>query len=74
MCPSVLRPTTDLFERDGSVIDVNDLHRHHAFHRPMHFMVRRWKTFPDRLEINWPDRNKPPQIILIERTAVHFGN
>src|SRR5262249_1979890 len=22
----------------------------------------------------WPDRNKPPQIILIERTAVHFGN
>jgi hypothetical protein len=35
--PKLTRPTTDLFERDGSVLDVNDLHRHGAFSRPLHF-------------------------------------
>jgi hypothetical protein len=71
--PKLTRPTTDLFERDGSVIDVNDLHRRGAFRLPMHFPFRRLKTFPDRLEIKWPDQNKPPQIILIERTRLHLG-
>jgi hypothetical protein len=67
------RPTTDLFERDGSVLDVNDLHRRGAFVRPMWFPFRRLKTFRDRLEISWPDKNKPPQIILLERTRLYLG-
>jgi hypothetical protein len=71
--PVMRRPTTDLFERNGSVIDVNDLHRRGAFRVPMWFPFKRITTFCDRLQIKWPDKNKPPQIILIERTHVHFG-
>ena len=69
------RPVVELFERDGSVIDVNDLHRRGAFLKPMHFPFRKLKTFPDRIEINFPKGNfpKPPQIILIERTRLHLG-
>jgi DNA-directed RNA polymerase subunit RPC12/RpoP len=70
--PNVLRPTVDLFERDGSVIDVNDLHRRGAF-VGMWFPFKRLRTYPDRLEIKWPDHNKTPQIILIERTRLHLG-
>lgn len=66
--PRLTRATTDLFS-DDSVLDVNDLRRRGAFVRPMWFPFRRLKTFPDRLEISWPDENKPPQVILIERTA-----
>ena len=72
--PRLLRACVELFERDGSVIDVNDLHRRGAFSGPgMWFPFKRLKTFPDRLEIKWPDQNKPPQIILIERTRLHLG-
>src|SRR5262245_8860545 len=69
----LLRPTVDLFERDGSALDVNDLARRHAFRQPMHFPFKRLRTFPDRVEINFRDRNKPPQIVLIARTALHLG-
>ena len=71
--PKLTRPTTDLFERDGSVIDVNDLARRGAFDRAMHFPFRRIKTFPDHAEINFRDRNKPPLVLLIERTHLHLG-
>ena len=71
--PNVLRPTTELFERDGSVLDVNDLHRRGAFDRPMWFPFRRIKTFPDHIEINFRDRNRPPLLLLIERTGLHLG-
>jgi hypothetical protein len=39
----------------------------------MWFPFRRIKTFPDRLEKYWLDKNKPPVIILIERTRLHLG-
>jgi hypothetical protein len=39
----------------------------------MHFPLRRIKTFPDRMEIYFRDRNRPPQIVLIERTGLHLG-
>jgi len=68
----LLRPTVELFS-DGKTLDVNDLHRRGAFRQPMHFPFRRIKTFFDRLEKYWPDKNKPPQIILIERTGLHLG-
>src|SRR5262249_28000600 len=71
--PSVLRPTTDLFH-EGNTLDVNDLARRGAFSGPgMWFPFKRVKTFSDRLEIKWPDKNKPPQIILIERTKLYLG-
>jgi hypothetical protein len=54
-------------------LDVNDLHRRGAFHTPMHFPFRRLRTFPDRMEIYFRDRNRPPQIVLIERTRLHLG-
>jgi hypothetical protein len=72
--PRLLRACVELFERDGSVIDVNDLHRRGAFSGPgMWFPFKRLKTFPDRLEIKWPDKNKPPVIVLIERTKLYLG-
>jgi hypothetical protein len=73
--PKLTRPTTDLFERDGSVIDVNDLHRRHAFRSPMWFPFRRLnlKTFPDHVELNFRDRNRPPLVLLVERTRLHLG-
>jgi hypothetical protein len=67
------RPTTDLFERDGSALDVNDLHRRDAFRTPMHFPFRRLKTFPDHIEINFRDSNRPPLVLLVERTRLHLG-
>jgi hypothetical protein len=70
--PKLTRPTVELFS-DGEILDVNDLHRRGAFRTPMHFPFRRIKTFPDRLEINFRDRNRPPQIVLIERTRLHLG-
>jgi hypothetical protein len=72
--PSVLRSTTDLFERDGSALDVNQLNRTGAFSGPgMWFPFRRLKTFRDRLEISWPDKTKPPVIILVEYTGLYLG-
>jgi hypothetical protein len=72
--PKLTRPTTDLFERDGSVIDVNDLHRRGAFRAPMWFPFKRLRTFPDRLEIYFRNHNRPPQIVLIERTRLYLGS
>jgi len=71
--PKLLRPTTELFERDGSVVDVNDLHRRGAFSTPMYFPFRRIKTFPDHIEISFRDRNRPALVLLIERTRLHLG-
>jgi len=70
----LLRPVVELFERDGSVIDVNMLARNHAFSgSPLWYPLRRLRTFPDRLEKYWPDKNKPPVIILIQRTKLYLG-
>jgi hypothetical protein len=71
--PKVLRPIVELFS-DGEILDVNMLNRRRAFSVPQHFVLRRLKTFPDHIEINFRDRNRPSQIILIERTRMHFGN
>jgi len=71
--PNVLRPVVELFS-DGEILDVNMLNRHCAFSAPQYFPLRRLKTYRDRVEINFRDRNRPPQIILIERTRMHFGN
>ena len=68
----LLRPVVELFS-DGEILDVNALHRNGAFLRPMQFPFRRLKTFPDHVEISFPHCNKPPQIILIERTGLHLG-
>jgi hypothetical protein len=70
--PKLTRPTVELFS-DGEILDVNMLHRQGAFIRPMHFPFRRMKTFPDRIEIYFRDRNRPPQLGLIERTGLHLG-
>jgi hypothetical protein len=66
------RPTTDLFH-EGDTLDVNQLNRTGAFARPMHYVLRRLKTYPDRAELYFKDRNRPPQITLIERTALFPG-
>jgi hypothetical protein len=67
-------PCVELFS-DGQMIDVNMLNRRGAFSGPgMWFPFRRLKTYPDRIEINFRDRTRPPQIILVERTRMHFGN
>jgi hypothetical protein len=67
------RPTVELFS-DGEILDVNDLYRRGAFSVPgMWFPFRRLKTFSDHVEINFRDRNRPPQIVLIERTGLHLG-
>jgi hypothetical protein len=72
--PKLLHPTTDLFERDGSAFDVNDLAKRGAFLAPgMWFPFRRLKTFPDHIEINFRDRNRPPLVLLVERTRLHLG-
>jgi hypothetical protein len=68
------RPTVELFS-DGQILDVNMLARNGAFSGPpLWYPFRRLKTFPDHIEINFRDRNRPSQIILIERTRMHFGN
>src|SRR6516162_609105 len=71
--PKLTRPTVELFS-DGEILDVNMLNRRGAFLQPLHFPLRRLKTFPDHIELRWPNRDKPPQIILVERTRMHFGN
>src|SRR5262249_11896160 len=63
---------TDLFH-DGDTLDVNQLNRANAFRSPLWFPLRRLKTFPDHIEINFRDRNKPPLVLLIERTRLHLG-
>jgi hypothetical protein len=65
--PKLLRPTVELFS-DGEILDSYDLYRRGAFRRPMEFPFRRLRTYPDHIELRWPDRNKPPQVILLERT------
>jgi hypothetical protein len=67
------RPTVELFS-DGEILDVNMLNRRHAFSAPLHFPLRRLKTYRDHIELRWPNLDKAPQIILIERTRMHFGN
>lgn len=71
--PKLIRPTVELFS-DGQILDVNDLHRRGAFDRAMHFPFRRLKTFPDHIELRWPNLDKPAQVILVERTRMHLGN
>jgi hypothetical protein len=69
----LLRPTVELFS-DGEILDAYDLNRRGAFSAPgMWFPFRRVKTFPDHIEINFRDRNRPPLVLLIERTGLHLG-
>lgn len=70
--PNVLRPTVELFS-EGEVLDSIALYRHGAFARPSYFPLRRLKTFPDHVELSWPNKNKPPQIILLQWRPLHFG-
>jgi len=66
--PKRTHPVVELFS-DGEILDSYELYRWGAFRRPMAFPLRRLKTFPpDHIELRWPDRNKPPQVILLERT------
>ena len=67
------RPTIELFS-DGEILDVNMLNRRHAFSTPLDFPLRRLRTYQDHIQLRWPNRDKPAQIILIERTRMHFGN
>jgi hypothetical protein len=71
--PKLTRPVVELFS-DGQILDVNMLNRRQAFSAPLHFPLRRLKTYRDHIELGWPNLDKPPQIILIERTRMHFGN
>jgi hypothetical protein len=70
--PKLTRPTVELFN-DGEILDVNDLHRRGAFRSPMWFPFKKLRTYPDRLEIYFRDRNRPPQTVLIERTRLYLG-
>ena len=71
--PNVLRPVVELFG-DHEILDVNELNRRGAFSRPMYFPFRnKLKTYPDRIEINFRNYDKPPQIILIAWTRLHLG-
>jgi hypothetical protein len=73
MRPKLLRPVVELFN-DGEILDVNMLHRNGAFSgSPMWFPFRRLRTYPDHIEINFRDRNRPPLVLLIERTGLHLG-
>jgi hypothetical protein len=71
--PKLTRPTVEPFERDGSALDVNDLYRRGAFRsgQSLEFPIKRLRTFPDHMEINF--RGRPAQLILIERTRLHLG-
>jgi hypothetical protein len=67
------RPTTDLFH-PGITLDVHQLNRTGSFSQPLHYVLRRLKTFPDHIELSFPKpTNRPPQITLIERTALFPG-
>jgi hypothetical protein len=68
------RPTTDLFH-EGITLDVNQLNRTGAFSQPMHYVLRRLKTFPpDHIELSFPKTaNRATQTILLERTALFPG-
>jgi hypothetical protein len=70
--PKLTRPVVELFS-DGEILDVNMLHRNGAFRSPLWYPLRRLKTFPDHIEINFRDRNRPPLVLLIERTGLHLG-
>jgi hypothetical protein len=70
--PKLLRPTTDLFHQ-GNTLDAYQLNRVGAFNQPMYFPLRRLKTFPDHVEISWPNKSKPPTVLLVEKTRLHFG-
>jgi len=70
--PRLTRPTTDLFH-EGITLDVNQLNRTGAFAQPMIYPLRRLKTFPDHIKLNFRDRARPAQITPIERTDMHFG-
>jgi hypothetical protein len=39
----------------------------------MWFPFKRLRTYPDRLEIYFRDRNRPPQTVLIERIGLYLG-
>jgi hypothetical protein len=68
----VLRPVVELF-RDGEILDSISLYRHGAFNRPTEFPFRRLRTYRDRVELRWPNREKPPQVILFEWRPLYFG-
>ena len=65
-----VRPTVDLF-REHEILNVDMLHRAGAFAQPTYFPFRRLRTFPARVEIIFRDNHRPPQVLLIERTALH---
>jgi len=65
-------PTVELFS-DGEILDAYDLNRRGAFSVPMGFPFRRLRSYRDHIELRWRDRNKPPQIILLERTKLNYG-
>jgi hypothetical protein len=60
-------PVVELFS-DGEILDSYELYRHGAFRRPMEFPFRRLRTYRDHIELRWRNRDKPPQVILLERT------
>ncbi len=68
----LVRPTTDL-SSDGEILNAYDLNRRGAFSRPMVFPFRRLKTFPDHIELRWPNPTKPSAVMLIERTKLNYG-
>jgi hypothetical protein len=39
----------------------------------MEFPFRRLRTYRDHIELRWPNRDKPPQIILLDRTKLNYG-
>lgn len=63
----LLRPVVELFS-DGEILDSYELNRWGAFRRPMEFPFRRLRSYRDHIELRWPDRDKLPQVILLERT------
>jgi hypothetical protein len=66
-------PVVELFS-DGEILDVNMLNRRGAFSASMEFPLRRLRTFPNHIELRWPNLDKPATVILVERTRMHFGN
>jgi hypothetical protein len=70
--PKLTRPTVELFS-DGEILDAYALNRRGAFSVPMEFPLRRLRSYRDHIELRWPNRDKPPQVILLERTKLNYG-
>ena len=73
MRPKLLRPTVELFVSPPPLSSI-ELYRAGAFGRqPMAFPFKRLRTYSDRVEIYFRDRNRPPQTVWLDWRPLHLG-